>query len=139
MKIKKTIPDWVVGAFVTFFFVFITFTGIFDFTETVEMKTFDLRAKMAAPAERNPDIEIVTITDDDLSELGRFPWPRHTLAQGIHNLANAGAKVIALSILFAEPEESAGLKTVKELKSAYEEMGLFPYRISKEINSVVER
>ncbi|MFC1825336.1 CHASE2 domain-containing protein [Thermodesulfobacteriota bacterium] len=124
MKIKKTIPDWLIGVCITIFFLFITHTGIFDFTSAIEMKTFDLRAKMAAPEERNPDIEIVVISDDDLAELGRFPWPRNILAQGIQNLALAGARVIALNILFMEPEESAGLMAIKRLKDNFEDIGL---------------
>jgi CHASE2 domain-containing sensor protein/tRNA A-37 threonylcarbamoyl transferase component Bud32 len=124
MKIKKTIPDWLIGVALTLFFLFITFTGIFDFTNAIEMKTFDLRARLAAPSERNPDIELVVISDDDLSELGRFPWPRSILAQSIHNLADAGARVIALNIHFPEPEESAGLMTVKSLKEDFDRVGL---------------
>jgi CHASE2 domain-containing sensor protein/tRNA A-37 threonylcarbamoyl transferase component Bud32 len=124
MRIKQTIPDWLVGLLVTMFFLFITFTGILDFTDAIEMKTFDFRAKLAASGERNPDIELVVISDDDLSELGRFPWPRNILAQGIQNLSLAGAKVIALNILFTEPEESAGLKAIRRLRKDYEEAGL---------------
>ena len=124
MKVKKTIPDWLIGVVVTLFFLFIMITGIFDFTDAIEMKTFDLRARIAAPTESNPDIELVMISDDDLSELGRFPWPRSILAQSIRNLAGAGARVIALNILFPEPEESAGLKAVKSLKEDFDRIGL---------------
>lgn len=124
MRIKKTIPDWLIGVILSLLFLFITHTGVFDFTHAIEMKTFDLRARLSSPSERNPDIELVVITDDDLAELGRFPWPRNVLAEGIHNLAMAGAKVIALNILFTEPEESAGLKTVQKLKEAFENAGL---------------
>ena len=104
MSIQKTFPDWVIGAVCTLFFLFITITGILDFTDPIEMKTFDLRAGLAAPDSRNPDIELVVISDDDLSELGRFPWSRDIIAQCIHNLSLAGARVIALDILFSEPE-----------------------------------
>jgi len=104
MKIKKTIPDWLIGILVTLVFLFITFTGQFDFTNAIEMKTFDVRSRIAASGERKPDIELVVITDEDLSELGRFPWPRDIMAKGIHNLSLAGARVIALNILFPEPE-----------------------------------
>jgi len=120
MKTKQKVPDWLIGLGVMLFFLFITSTGWFDFTDALEMKTFDLRAKIAAPGDRNPDIELVVISDDDLSELGRFPWPRDILATGILNLAHAGARVIALNILFPEPEESAGLKAVTDLKEKFE-------------------
>ncbi len=124
MRIKRGIPDWVVGVIVTAFFVFITVTGVLDFTDAIEKKTFDFRARLAAPAERNPDIEIVAITDDDLSELGRFPWPRDVIARAVQNLSTAGARVIAMNILFPEPEQSEGLETVKELRNKFESYGL---------------
>ncbi len=54
MRIKQTVPDWLVGLLVTLFFLFITFTGILDFTDAIEMKTFDFRARIAASGDRNP-------------------------------------------------------------------------------------
>jgi CHASE2 domain-containing sensor protein/tRNA A-37 threonylcarbamoyl transferase component Bud32 len=124
MIIKKSIPDWAIGLAVTLFFLFITLTGVWDFTNTLELKSFDFRAKMAAPTAVNPDIELVVINEEDLNEFGRWPWSRNILAQGIDNLAMAGARVIAVNILFTEPEESAGLKAIKELKGDYETMEL---------------
>ncbi|MBW1978311.1 MAG: CHASE2 domain-containing protein [Deltaproteobacteria bacterium] len=121
---RKSIPDWLPGIALLAFFLLITLTGVLDFTDPVEMKTFDLRARIAASGERNPDIELVAISDDDLSELGRFPWPRDVIAQAVERLSLAGAKVIALDILFPEPEESEGLKTIKDLKRTYQGMGL---------------
>jgi len=124
MKIKKTIPDWIIGVAVTVFFLFITLTGLLDFTDSIEMKSFDFRAKAAASSDINPDIELVTISTEDLTELGRWPWSRNILAKGIDNLSLAGARVIALDFVFAEPEESAGLKTIKSLKETYTSLGL---------------
>jgi eukaryotic-like serine/threonine-protein kinase len=124
MRIKKVFPDWLIGILLTFFFLFITLTGVLDFPGAIEMKAFDMRAKLAAPEDRNPDIELVVISEEDLSELGRFPWPRDILAQGIRNLSLAGAKVIALNIYFPEPEESSGLKTIRTLKETYDGLGL---------------
>jgi len=120
----KTIPDWLIGILITIFFLFISRTGILDFTHAIEMKTFDLRARIAAPDNRNPDIELIVISENDLSELGRFPWPRDILAQAIHNLSLAGARVIALNILFTVPEESAGLRAVRSVEKSFLASGL---------------
>jgi len=117
---KRNLPDWLTGVLLTLYFLFSTATGVLDFTETLEMKSFDFRARLAAPRDLNPDIELVAITDEDLSEIGRFPWPRNVMATAIRNLHAAGAKVVALNILFPEAEESAGLKTVKGLKEEFE-------------------
>jgi serine/threonine-protein kinase len=124
MALKKGIPDWVIGLILTLVFLFIVRTGYGDFTDIIEKKTFDLRSRLSASGERNPDIEMVVIGEEDLDEIGRFPWPRNILAKAVDNLAMAGAKVIAMDIMFNEPEESAGLKTVKELKKTYADLGL---------------
>lgn len=124
MRIKKWVPDWAIGLVITAFFLFMAVTGIFDFTDPIELRTFDFRARMTAPGERNPDIELVVISDEDVREFGNFPWPRHILARGIDNLSLAGARVIALNILLTEPEESVGLQAVRLLKETYETQGL---------------
>jgi serine/threonine-protein kinase len=124
MPFKKSIPGWSIGLILTLLFITMFVTGLGDFTDVIEKKTFDLRSRLSASGERNPDIEIVVIDDEDLAEIGRFPWPRNILAKVVHNLAMAGAKVIALDIMFNEPEESFGLKTIKELKKTYIDLDL---------------
>ncbi len=124
MGFAKMIPDRLIGLIVTAFFLFITTTGILDFTDPIERKALDIRSRITAPDERNPDIELVAISKGDVRELGPLPWPRHILARTIHNLSLAGARVIALDILLTEPDESAGLKAVRRLKETYETQGL---------------
>ena len=124
MPFKKSIPGWSIGLILTLLFIIMFVTGLGDFTDVIEKKTFDLRSKLSASGERNPDIEIVVIGDEDLAEIGRFPWPRNILAKAVNNLAMAGAKVIALDIMFNEPEESSGLKTIRELKKTYADLDL---------------
>jgi len=119
MPFKKSVPRWLIGLILTILFIIMFVTGLGDFTDVIEKKTFDLRSRLSASGERNPDIEIVIIGDEDLAEIGRFPWPRNILAKAVNNLAMAGAKVIALDIMFNEPEESFGLKTIRELKKTY--------------------
>ena len=63
MGIIHKIPDWLIGLIVTLFFLFITLTGLLDFTESIERKAFDFRAGIAASGDRNSDIELVVITD----------------------------------------------------------------------------
>jgi len=124
MKISKKCPDWVVGLTVTLIFLFITTTGIFDFTAPLELKTLDIRSTITASEDRNPDIELVVITDNDISVLGSYPWPRDVLALCIDNLARAGAKVIGLNLLLSKSDESPGLRAVRHLRSSYELSGL---------------
>jgi serine/threonine-protein kinase len=120
MRLKRVLPNWLIGVIVTLYFLFASATGKLDLTEPLELKSFDLRARLAASDDPDPDIELVVITDEDLSQLGRFPWPRNILAAAIRNLSAAGAGVVALNIPFPEPEESAGLRAVKNLKREFD-------------------
>ena len=124
MLSRKGIPGWLIGLILTVLFIVMFVIGFTDFTDVIEKKTFDIRSKISASAERCPDIELVVINDEDLAEIGRFPWPRSIIAQGVNNLAMAGAKVIALDIMFNEPEESAGLNTIRELNKVWSELSL---------------
>ena len=124
MLSRKGIPGWLIGLILTLLFIAMFVTGFADFTDVIEKKTFDIRSKISASAERCPDIELVVINDEDLAEIGRFPWPRSIIAQGVNNLAMAGAKVIALDIMFNEPEQSAGLNTIRELNKIWSELSL---------------
>ena len=124
MKFQKFHSDWVIGVAVTLVFMFIVFSGHLDFTHSIEMKSYDLLAWISASDEKSQDIELVTITDDDLNEIGGWPWPRSIIAKGIDNLHEAGAKVIALDILFPKPEENAGLTAIRNLKKEFDELKL---------------
>lgn len=50
------------------------------------------------------EIVIVAIDEQSLRELGRWPWSRHLHADLIRKLSMAGAKGIAMDIVFAEPD-----------------------------------
>jgi CHASE2 domain-containing sensor protein/nitrogen-specific signal transduction histidine kinase len=50
------------------------------------------------------DIVLVTIDEQSLSTLGRWPWSRRMHAQLIERLHADGAKVIGFDVMFAEPQ-----------------------------------
>ncbi|MEW5755890.1 MAG: CHASE2 domain-containing protein [Pseudomonadota bacterium] len=50
------------------------------------------------------DVVIVEIDASSLAELGQWPWTRSRHAQLIDQLTEAGARAIALDIIFSEPE-----------------------------------
>lgn|GEM_PF-758215 len=62
-----------------------------------------LASRSRAPAD---DLVIVAIDEQSLRELGRWPWSRRRHADLIRRLTAAGAKAIALDIIFAEPERA---------------------------------
>ncbi|WP_119302964.1 CHASE2 domain-containing protein [Dongia deserti] len=61
-----------------------------------------------APREYKPvPVKIVDIDDESLARAGQWPWPRSTVAQLLAKLRESGAAVVAMDILFAEPDRTA--------------------------------
>lgn len=59
------------------------------------------------PYDPNLPVRIVDIDDESLERLGQWPWPRTRTARLIDALRNAGAKVIAFDVVFADPDRTS--------------------------------
>jgi adenylate cyclase len=80
--------------------------------ETAEMKAYDWRMRHAADARSaSQDIVLIEITDAsirDLSQIfGHWPWPRVAFSSTLDYLRRAPAKVVAIDLIFAEPDTVA--------------------------------
>ena len=96
-----------------------------DFLSLLELKTLDLRFLSRGKIPTTGEVVLVTIDEKSLDELGRWPWPRVRIADLLDALVKYDAKVVGFDIVWAEPDENAGLKNlaavmqrVKELKVA---------------------
>jgi len=85
------------------------------FLRFMELKAFDLRTVSRGARPSGGETVIVTIDEKSLSELGRWPWPRTTIAELTEKLKEQGAKVVGFDIVFAEPDNNSSLKTINEL------------------------
>ena len=80
--------------------------------ETAEMKAYDWRMRLRpTPSPHLHDIVLVEITDAsirDLSQIfGHWPWPRVAFSSALDFLRRAPAKVVAIDLIFAEPDTVA--------------------------------
>ncbi len=76
-------------------------TNIFD---SLEMKSIDYRFQWRGNRAVNSDIAVITVDEESIDQLGRWPWPRATHGKMIRLLKKAGAKVVAFDSLFTEPD-----------------------------------
>ncbi len=123
-KLAK-IPDWALGLILTVAVAILFFIHL-DFFDVVDAKLFDLRMKILASRRADDRIAIVAIDDESITKLGRWPWPRSRIATAVDLLAKKGARVIGLSLLLSEPEESSGLQAVQALEKEFNDLGLGP-------------
>jgi len=118
---KILLSDYLIGSLLTLLVV-----GLFyfqaPFCENVEFLLYDLRAKARVqpdPAVRGDEIAIVAIDNDSINKMGRWPWPRSRMARIVDILSRYEPKVIAVNLLFSEPESNQGLEEIRNLQGTY--------------------
>ncbi len=75
--------------------------------ESLQFKVFDLFQQLKPRAYAEAPVAIVDLDDETLSKVGQWPWPRTQVAQLIARLAGDGASVIAMDMVFAEPDRTS--------------------------------
>lgn len=70
-----------------------------------ELYALDLRFKHASSAKPPDNILHVDIDDRSLAEIGRWPWPRQTLARIVSVLNECGARTVVLDIIMPERQK----------------------------------
>lgn len=68
-----------------------------------EQKTIDARMRFRGTAEAAPEVVVCAIDATSVDRLGQWPWPREVMGDLIRRLHEAGARAIALDIVFSEP------------------------------------
>lgn len=94
------------------------------FLRFMELKALDLRILSRGKIPSGGETIIAVIDEKSLSELGRWPWPRTTIAKLVDTLKANGAKAVGFDIVFSEPDENSSLKTIAELTKEARAMGL---------------
>ncbi len=90
---------WTLGLILTVLLVLIQALSL---PAQLDRWMYDL-AITSAPEQPADEVALVTIDDQSLMRLGRWPWPRHLHAVLIDRLQAAGAETIVFDILFQEP------------------------------------
>jgi adenylate cyclase len=62
-------------------------------------------------------VRIVDVDDESLARLGQWPWSRDVLAELVDTLRRAGAAVVVLDILLAEPDRTSPARALARLRN----------------------
>lgn len=89
----------------------------------MELKTLDLRMASRGTIPAGGETVIAVIDEKSISELGRWPWPRTSMAKLVDQLKVSGAKAVGFDIVFDEPENT-NLKMIEELFSEIKKTGV---------------
>ena len=115
MGFLKRHPALILGLAITLIFLWF---GLFriGFLDALDLKLYDLMMGLRSEPDSPSNIVLVDIDDDSVEKLGRWPWPRSLVAEGITKISVGKPRVIGLNILFSEPEESSGLQELRGLE-----------------------
>jgi class 3 adenylate cyclase/CHASE2 domain-containing sensor protein len=107
------------GMLLTIFVIALDGAGGLDWLERL---LYDYRARDCQFCTPPPTDRLVHIDIDDpsLDEIGAFPWPRTKLAEMIDEITLAGAKHVAMDILFAEPQATRWQPVGSDPKGPFE-------------------
>ena len=121
MRKKFPLSDNLLGLILTLavvgFFMFRV-----SFFENMELMFYDLRAQFRQKpnaAQRGDEVAIVAIDDESIDKIGRWPWPRGRMAELIQQISALEPKVVAINLLFSEPESNQGLEELRSLEGVY--------------------
>lgn len=84
-----------------------------SFTAKLNNLSYDSFQRLHPRSYQDTPIKIVTIDDESLEKIGQFPWSRNKIAELISKLQALNAKVIALDIVFSEPDRTSPKEIVK--------------------------
>ena len=83
----------------------ISYVTEIPFLDLIEAKSIDFRFKSRGRISLSSNVVIAAIDEKSLDKEGKWVWPRSKMADLITKLSEAGARVIALDIVFSEPDK----------------------------------
>jgi adenylate cyclase len=96
--------------------------GVLHFSSMSRLENFiyDVRLNVLMPKGLDDRIVIIDIDEKSLKDQGRWPWSRNKLADLVNILFdNYHVKVMGFDMVFAEKDESSGLKSLEDIKAKY--------------------
>ncbi len=89
------------------------------FLEALESKAYDLRFRIRGEQTGAPEIVLVAMDEKSVTKLGRWPWPRIYWAQFFKAINKYHPKMVALDVIFSEPDQNLNLQFLEKLKEYY--------------------
>lgn len=108
--------DWIAGLLISLGVLLVSLST--DVIDDIERYAYDLGVK-ASSRDPGDKVAIIAIDDRSIANLGRWPWPRTTLAEMITALRLGGAKAIGLPLFLSEPQIDPGLASLRDIRQFY--------------------
>src|SRR5687768_11832560 len=81
-------------------------------------RSFDIYQQLQPRPYADFPVRIIEIDEASLAQYGQWPWPRTLIAQFVQRLSDLGAAVIALDMIFPEPDRTSPSRLANTLTIA---------------------
>jgi len=88
------------------------------FLTPLEYRAYDVLVRSAEMKPQSGQVAIVDVDERSLATVGQWPWRRDVVARLVTRLRDMGASVVALDIIFAEPDRNGGVDADAALAGA---------------------
>ncbi len=78
---------------------------------------FDTYQELSPRPYEPAPVRVIDIDDGSLAIHGQWPWPRDLVAEMVARLGNAGAAVVALDIILAEPDRASPSRVMESWRT----------------------
>ncbi len=89
---------------------------LYELMEIADLKSTDLKFKFRGQEEVNSSVVVLTVDDQSIEELGRWPWSREKIAFFIDKAFSYGIKALGMDMVFSEPQISDAVETIDRIE-----------------------
>ncbi len=87
-----------------------------DLVKRLDAIIYDAKVRLTMPQGIDERVVILDIDEKSLGQIGRWPWGRDRVSQLVKKLFDEhGIKLLGLDVVFAEPDDSSGLRVLEGL------------------------
>lgn len=93
--------------------------------DLLELRGIDYRLRLRGPTAATSEVVVVGVDEKSLAEVGRWPWSRGRIAALLERLTGAGAAVIGVDIVQAEPTAACQVEGLADAlsRACFSELG----------------
>jgi adenylate cyclase len=110
----KKYSHWFMGLGITFL-TLIAYTYSPSWIQNIENLSQNSHFRLRGPIAPGPEVLIAKIDEKSIDELGRWPWPRQTIAKLTQKLLEYEARAIGFDVIFSSPQSNPHQKSLEQL------------------------
>lgn len=110
----KKYSHWFMGLGITLL-TLLAYTYSPPWIQNLENLSQNSHFRLRGPIAPGPEVLIAKIDEKSIDELGRWPWPRQTMAKLTQKLLEYEARAIGFDVIFSSPQSSPHQESLEKL------------------------